>query len=131
MIDFIIPVPPVTKKNSQRIFIRNGRPFIMPSEKYKQYEQAVAPFVKAYAIDYAVNVRAVFYMPTRRRADLVNLQEALLDVLVKYGCLTDDNYNIVASMNGSQVKYDKDNPRTEVFITEVLQNGDNRQTEGQ
>ena len=64
-----------------------------------------------------VNIRAVFYMPTRRRCDLVNLEEALLDVLVRYGVIQDDNFEIVAGMDGSRVDYDKKEPRTEVTIT--------------
>ena len=63
-----------------------------------------------------VNVRALFYMPTKRRVDLVNLLQALLDILVKYDVLEDDNCNIVASTDGSRVLYDKENPRTEVII---------------
>jgi two-component system response regulator (stage 0 sporulation protein A) len=42
-------------------------------------------------IEGAVNVQMVFYMPTRRRVDLVNLQEAALDVLVRGEVLADDN----------------------------------------
>jgi Holliday junction resolvase RusA-like endonuclease len=66
-----------------------------------------------------VNVKAVFYMPTKRRVDLVNLQEALLDVLVKEQVIVDDNCKIVYSMDGSYVDYDKENPRTEVEIWRV------------
>jgi Holliday junction resolvase RusA-like endonuclease len=58
-------------------------------------------------------------MPTHRRVDLVNLQEATLDVLVKYGAIIDDNSLIVASMDGSRVYYDKENPRTEIYIERV------------
>ena len=67
-------------------------------------------------INEPVNVRCIYYMPTHRRVDLVNLQEATLDILVKYGVLEDDNCNIVVSMDGSRVEYDKDEPRTEVII---------------
>lgn len=67
-------------------------------------------------IEERVNVKAVFYMPTRRRVDLTNLLQALLDVLVKYGILADDNSKVVASVDGSYVDYDKENPRTEVEI---------------
>ena len=69
-------------------------------------------------IDYPVNVKAIFYMPTKRRVDLVNLEQALLDVLVKYGVLADDNSQIVVSMDGSYVDYDKEKSRTEVYIYE-------------
>lgn len=39
---YIIPLPPITKKNSQRILTnrRTGRPFIKPSAAYEKYETA-------------------------------------------------------------------------------------------
>lgn len=112
-----IPVAPVTKKNSQQIITVNGRPKIIPSKKYKQYEKDCKPFLRAEGIDYPVNVKAVYYMPTHRRVDLCNLHEALCDVLVRYNVIADDNHRIVESMDGSYVDYDKNNPRTEVYIT--------------
>jgi hypothetical protein len=36
--------------------------------------------------------------------------------LVAYGIIADDNSNIVASMDGSRVLYDRENPRTEIYI---------------
>lgn len=116
---FTIPVAPRTKKNSQRIVTIGGHPRVIPSRAYKDYEEAAGyylPHLKE-PISAPVNVSAVFYMPTRRRVDLVNLEEALLDVLVRYGVLDDDNSKIVAMMDGSRVDYDKEYPRTECFIT--------------
>lgn len=121
-IHFTVPLTPISKKNSQQILVNKatGRPFIMPSKKYKEYEQNALWFIpKGERIDYPVNVKCLFYMPTRRKCDLVNMQEAILDVMVKAGLLADDNYSIVQSMDGSRVLYDKSNPRTEVYITEV------------
>lgn len=123
MISITIPLTPVSKKNSQRIVIVRGRPMILPSKVYKDYEKAaVALLRQQYSgepIDTEVNVAMVFYMPTHRRVDLVNLQEACLDVLVTAGILQDDNSKIVACMDESYVSYDKKNPRTEITITEV------------
>lgn len=126
---FTVELPPVSKKNSQQILTnpKTGRPFIMPSKKYKQYEKDSLPFIpKGEKIDYPVNVKCLFYMPTRRQCDLVNMQESILDVMVKAGLLADDNYKIVQSMDGSRVLYDKENPRTEVYITEVEENEKDR-----
>lgn len=75
--------------------------------------------MKSLGIDQPVNVAAKFYMPTRRRVDLTNLNEALHDILVNYGILTDDNAKIIVSTDGSRVYWDKENPRTEVIITAV------------
>ena len=66
-----------------------------------------------------VNVKALFYMDTRRRVDLVNLEQALCDLLVHYKMIEDDNSTIIKSMDGSRVLYDKDDPRTEVVIEET------------
>ena len=63
-----------------------------------------------------INVKALYYMPTRRRVDLTNLNEALHDCLVKHRCIIDDNSNIIFGTDGSRVLYDKDFPRTEVYI---------------
>lgn len=126
MIKIIIPLHPITKKNSQRIVLnsRTGKPFIMPSEKYKQYEREAALFMpKNIYINAPVNIKCLFYMPTRRRCDLTNLLEAIDDVLVKTGVLADDDYTIIESHDGSRVLYDKDKPRTEIYITASEEHG--------
>ena len=74
-------------------------------------------FLKSLGINQPVNVAAKFYMPTKRRVDLTNLNEALHDILVKYGVLVDDNTKIIVSTDGSRVFCDKTSPRTEIIIT--------------
>lgn len=120
MISFTIPLAPISKKNSQQILTnrKTGKPFIMPSQKYKEYEAAAAWHIpRVSTIDYAVNVKCLFYMPTLRRVDLTNLLEAIDDVLVKSGLLADDSFTVIESHDGSRVLYDKEKPRTEVYIT--------------
>ena len=121
---YIISLPPITKKNSQQILTnhRTGKPFIAPSRQYKKYEQAamryLTPKPKA-PLSGRYRVATGFYMPTRRKVDLTNLMEAAHDLLVKGRILADDNYTIIESVDGSRVKYDKDNPRTEITIEEL------------
>ena len=122
-VKFTIPLAPISKKNSQRILQNRstGRPFIAPSAQYKQYESDAARFIpRGVTIRWPVNVKTVFYMPTRRRVDLVNLEEAAHDVMVTCGLLADDNRDIIAGTDGSRVYYDKENPRTEVEIAPVV-----------
>ena len=120
MIKFTIPIAPVTKKNSQRILKnrRTGKRFIAPSENYEDYEAQALWFIPTLTkpINEPVNVKCLFYMSTRRQCDLPNLLEAIDDCLVKKGLLADDNYKIIATHDGSRVYYDKENPRTEVYI---------------
>ena len=120
-INFTIDVCPVTKKNHSQIIVVRGRPIIIPSKPYRQYEKDCSYFLPNLdkPIDYPINLKCVFYMQARRRVDLCNLQEAICDILVHYGVLADDNRNIVATMDGSQVLWDKENPRTEIEITKL------------
>lgn len=125
MMKLVIHMPPRTKKNSQRIFRgANGKVFIAPSKAYKDYEANAGFYLRhtEKPIDYKINIKAIFYMPTRRRVDLVNLEEALCDVLVRYRVIADDNCKIVASMDGSRVEYDPKDPRTEIEITGMEEN---------
>ena len=122
---YTIPIPPVTKKNSQQILFNKatGRPFIMPSAKYKKYEREAVWYLKPrlqLPIDYAVNVKCEFYLPTQRKTDLNNLLEAATDLLVYAGILADDNYCIVASHDGSCCHVDRKKPRTEITITRIV-----------
>lgn len=142
-----IPLQPVTKKNSQQIYInaRTKRPFVSQSEAYKKYERSCKEYLNIttttktkisnilneiittpqyadtanFPISYPVNIQALYYRGDRRRVDLPNLHEALCDILVKHGILADDNFNIVAGMDGSKVLYDKEHPRTEITITKL------------
>lgn len=118
-VTFKIDLVPVTKKNSQKIIYHTAtrRPMIIPSDNYRKYEHDCAWFMPhGETIRQPVNVRALFYMPTHRRVDLVNLEEALLDIMTRYGVIADDNCQIVQSMDGSRVLYDPEHPRTEVII---------------
>lgn len=125
MIEITVPLAPVTKKNSMRI-VRNrktGKRRIMPSQQSMDYEAEALWHCKRARvqrpIDEPVEVKCLFYMPTRRRVDLTNLLESIDDVLVKAGVLKDDHSGIIVSHDGSRALYDKDNPRTEVFIREM------------
>lgn len=117
-IKFTIPLPPVTKKNSQRIANCGTYSKILQSKAYIQYEKDTGYFLpcKNRMIEQPCEVVCLFYMPTRRIVDLTNLEEAIDDILVKYGVLKDDNSRILVSHDGSRVLYDKNNPRTEVTI---------------
>ena len=114
---------PVTKKNSQRILMtRAGRPFIMPSKQYEQYRRDCLRQIqggKKFGVNRPVNIKYLFYMQTRRKVDLTNLEESLDDILVDAGVIVDDNSNIVAGHDGSRVLYDKESPRVEIEITEM------------
>lgn len=123
---FTIPEVPRTKKNSSRIINRklpNGKlqPMVIPSKAFTEYQEACGWHIKGKGlkIGYPVNVKCVYYMPTRRRVDLVNLIEATMDILVHYEVLKDDDCKIVVGHDGSRVYHDKTHPRCEIVIEAV------------
>ena len=122
---FVLRRPPVTKKNSGQIVTPKGggRPFLLPSKRYKEYQEDCGWLLKCkgFEIDCPVNIKALYFMPTRRKVDLVNLHSALHDMLVHHKVIADDNSKIIISTDGSRVFYDKDNPRTEVTIEPVYE----------
>ena len=116
ILTFTIPITPVTKKNHQQIVKVKGRYIVIPSKQYNEYEKTTKKFIPDAEISERINVKALYYMPTKRRVDLTNLNEALHDCMVKHKCIQDDNSNIIFGTDGSRVLYDKDFPRTEVYI---------------
>ena len=68
-------------------------------------------------INYPVNIKAIYYVSSRRKIDITNLHACLHDILVDYGILENDNAKIVIGTDDSRVRYDKEDLRTEVEIT--------------
>ena len=111
VMNVIIELPLLTrpKKNSQQVIFSNGRPLVIQSKQYLQFERDCAYFLKRYSrhIETPVNLKCTFFVPDKRKRDLCNLLNAIQDVLVKYDVIADDNYNIVQSVDGSRIIYEK------------------------
>lgn len=117
-----IPIQCRSKKNSQQILYnkKTRKPFISQGELYKQFERECGYFLNRYRynIDYPINLKCTFYMKDKRRRDLVNLLNAIQDVLVKYKVIKDDNCNIIKSLDGSKIIYrPNEEPSTVIEIT--------------
>lgn len=124
MIKFVLPVKPVTKKNSGQIVMRGKFPILLPSKQYLQFEKDAVPYFiqvkkQTGVINFPVNMQCHFYMEAHRKVDLCNLLNAVDDAMVKAGLILDDNRDIIAGHDGSRVFYDKSNPRIEILITEL------------
>ena len=106
------------KKNSQQMIWTNGKPRLIQSKNYLQFEKDCGYFLNRYKlhIDYPINLKCTFYVSDRRKRDLTNLLNAIQDVLVKYDVIADDNYNVVASVDGSRVIYEKGREETVIEI---------------
>lgn len=119
-----IPMMCRSKKNSQRIIVnsRTNKPMIIQSDLYKNFERDCGYFLKRYSrhIDYPINLKCTFFVPDKRRRDIVNLLNAIQDILVRYDVIADDNYNVVQSIDGSRIIYEKGREETIIEIERVI-----------
>lgn len=123
-ITFTIEASPKTKKNhSQFVWVGTGNgkkfPKLVPSKQYVEFEKASEPYCPKLYIDIPVNIKVTAYVERRSKVDLANMLNAVDDILVKHGTITDDNRNIVYSHDGSRILWDKEHPRVEIEITKT------------
>lgn len=118
VIDITLKGRPATKKNSGRIISRNGKPIIIPSETYMNYEDACLWQLagKKLHISGIVVVECKYYLPNKRSwPDLIGLLQATSDILTKAKVIDDDKW--ICSYGDSCIAgIDKENPRVEIRI---------------
>lgn len=119
----ILPFAPRTKKNSSRIVKIGKFSKVLPSKAYEKLEKqclGLLPFLwDKEPISKPINLKCYFYKDRNYKSDLVGYLQAIQDILVKGKVLSDDNHNIVNNTNGSKVFLDRQNPRIEIYITEI------------
>jgi Holliday junction resolvase RusA-like endonuclease len=110
-------------KNSKQIFTNRatGRPFITSSNNSKVWQaeakrQLVEQFEGLKVVDYPVGIAIEFYYGSKRRKDLDNGANGVMDALVHAGILEDDDVAHVDNLTLSFGGYDKENPRCIVYI---------------
>lgn len=124
MIKLTVLGKPITKKNSQRILYNRKakRHFIAPSKQFEIYKRdfllQARKHRRKHPVDEPICIQALYYMPTRHKVDITNLMSATHDLLQDGHIIADDSSDIVKSVDGSRVLYDKLNPRVEIIITE-------------
>lgn len=97
-------IPP-SKKNSKRILVNNrtGKRFISASKRHKDWHsntmcQMILDKVEAKKIT-RCQVRIMFHISDKVRRDLTNMADSVMDLLVDYGVIEDDNYFNVVSLH--------------------------------
>lgn len=118
VIDIVFKGRPATKKNSGRIISRSGKPIIIPSETYINYEESCLWQLagKKLHISGIIVVECKYYLPNKRsRPDLIGLLQATSDILTKAKVIDDDKW--ICSYGDSCIAgIDKENPRAEIRI---------------
>ena len=111
-----------SKKNSKQIVGRGTKKFLVCSEAHKAWHAEAYSQVVMHKFGRPnlenVSIEIKIFFPDRRKADLTNKAESLMDLLVDCDIIKDDNWKVVSCLmlNGD---YDKDNPRAEISIVDL------------
>lgn len=109
-----------SKKNSRNVFAKNGRLFNIPSKQYAAWHKDAMEQLKdcrGFGIISKVdNIELRFFAPDKRKFDLTNKAESIMDLLVDFGLLQDDNCEVVRDIRMIYSGVDKVNPRCDVTI---------------
>lgn len=114
---FTLPGIPKAKKNSKRIFYRNGKVVVIPSALHEEWHTEALWLLKKYKQHQfrECGIKVIFYPPNKRRFDMSNSFESLADALVDAGILVDDSSSMLQRVELLYGGVDKE-PRVEVTI---------------
>lgn len=111
-----------SKKNSKKIFVMHGRLIIAPSTEYAKWERDAVKQLAAQAQPgtklFAGPIMLKIFAPDKRKADMTNKAESIMDLLVVCGHIEDDNWFVVPELRLSFGGVDKENPRIEIYSEE-------------
>ena len=108
-----------SKKNSRNIFVVKGRLLNIPSKQYeawheeKSWELKMRKFEKLEKVE---SIEITIFAPDKRKSDLTNKVESLMDLMVDNGILEDDNWFVCGDIRLKFGGVDKENPRAEIII---------------
>lgn len=118
-----------SKKNSRNAFLRRGRIFNIPSKQYTAWHKEASKVIqesdRLLLSDISL-VRLYFWAPDKRRSDLTNKAESIMDLLVDNKVILDDNWYVVNRVEIIFKGLDRIKPRCEVQIYRKNTNVSNR-----
>ncbi len=107
-----------SKKNSHIIVRKGNKNILLPNKLYTDWLKRNKGYLLAIEKEefkYPVYVEMFFYRESRRRWDYNNIGQSVLDALVKYNIIEDDDTtHCIPIFKGYEI--DKDNARVEIEI---------------
>jgi len=106
-----------SKKNSKQIIYVQGRPLIISSKGYQKWHRSAQN--QLYGVKSLLELSSItltFYPSTRRKSDLTNKAESVMDLLVDTGVIPDDNWFVCPKVVLQFGGIDKVKPRVEIII---------------
>jgi Holliday junction resolvase RusA-like endonuclease len=116
-----------SKKNSKRLVYAGHRPVMISSKAHEAWHTVASYELKSQvkgsanriALSGPKQISITIFGATRRKEDLTNKAESLMDLLVDNFVLADDNWEEVPEIYLRYGGYDKANPRAEIEISAV------------
>ncbi len=108
-----------SKKNSKRQIYRGGKMFMVPSKNHEEWHEEQTWYLHSLKLSKRVNIKKVslyFHAPDKRKADLTNKAESIMDLLVDNGVINDDSWFDVPVVHLELIDVDKIRPRVKIII---------------
>jgi len=113
-----------SKKNSTIAMARGKRIFHFPSNAYREWHTDASFQLKKQFTIYGFpvcltsvsSIAIAFFAPDKRKTDLTNKAESIMDLLVDNKIIEDDNWYVIPKLELSFGGVDKENPRAEITI---------------
>ncbi len=111
-----------SKKNSKAAFYNGKYCVIVPSGPYvkwvKEMKKTLKDLVPDKPIEFCSIIMTITF-PDRRKADVTNKGESIMDLLVDMEFIEDDNWTCVNSVHYQSGGYSKEEPGVEIEIIEL------------
>lgn len=113
-----------SKKNSRRPFVRGGRMMNFPSKRYTEWHKDATiqlkgsklPSPDVLPLKIVEHTTLTFYAPNKRKYDLSNRAESIMDLLVDCGIIEDDNWSVIPRLEIIHGGVDKNNARCDILL---------------
>lgn len=112
-----------SKKNGKIMIFRGGKPLLISTPQYSAWRTNQLWEVKRLRLmdklkipEKLEGLRLDFFMPDKRRTDLTNKAESVMDLLVDSNVIEDDNCSIVPLLVLRYCGVDRINPRVEIHF---------------
>jgi Holliday junction resolvase RusA-like endonuclease len=110
-----------SKKNSKQLIHAKGRPFFIPSDAHREWEEDACYQLRSQLLEHCVTLSTcsamlTFFFPDNRSPDLTNKAESVMDALVKMEVIEDDNWKVVPDIRLKAGGVDRQDPRVEITL---------------
>lgn len=111
------------KKHSMNLNHINGLHRMVYNGVKKQYKEDFKQTLEGMTFQTPIRIEYTYYSSTRRKSDVANwcapTDKFFSDALTEWGCIEDDNYLHLVSVEYNYGGYDKNKGRVEITIKEV------------